>query len=385
MVRAALMLTSLVLVWAQPQPRACVNPTCSSPPCAAAKLGDVGCTTVSGTEQYKHELIRAGGTVASNAHIFGPFEAGFTSQQASIISNWGCSDPSVVYDSEGGKDIGIAEAHVAHMCNIEFPRLVGTTYYGVVGPCGGHTSDYHFHRSFSCLFSETGTHSTKVGVVGSWNIYGKWEDYSNSRLPYLDACGGHFGPTPESTENVYHYHAQDKAPFTVGCHGPAGDGGLVSISTCRSLYRDCSTGATRDVETATGTVTYRLFCPCYDASGSNMGTEELPALSTKEISYDASTGPALSPTAQPSPAPSADADANNPSTGLTPSPIAQPSPAPSADADANNPSTGLTPSPTASPRPPASADTVSNAAFSNLVHTMPGAITCIFWALAFTV
>lgn len=31
----------------------------------------------------------------------------------------------VVYDSEGGTDISIAEKKVAYACNIEFPRLEG--------------------------------------------------------------------------------------------------------------------------------------------------------------------------------------------------------------------------------------------------------------------
>ena len=42
-------------------------------------------------------------------------------------------------------------------------HVVGNTYYGVVGPCGGHTNDYHFHRSFSCLYSASGGHSTHLG------------------------------------------------------------------------------------------------------------------------------------------------------------------------------------------------------------------------------
>ncbi|CAE6942683.1 unnamed protein product [Symbiodinium natans] len=266
----------------------CTNPTCASPPCGARLLGDVGCTTVSGTETLSHELISAGGTIAANAHIYGPFEAGFTDQQSNIISNWGCSDPTLVYDTEGGKDIGIAERHVAYKCNIEFPRTVGNTYFGVVGPCGGHTGDYHFHRSFACLYSASGGHSTKVGVVTSYNIYGKWEDYENNKLPLLDACGAHIGPTPESSTPVYHYHVQDQAPFTVGCHGPSATGGLVSLSVCRSLYPDC--GSSRDVVSITlktGTVQYARFCPCFDATGSNVDTQELPALGTSEISYTA--------------------------------------------------------------------------------------------------
>ena len=73
----------------------CTNPSCSSPPCAAPLLGDVGCTSVSGTETYNHEMLSIGDTISSGAHIFGPFEAGFTSQQDNIISTWGCSTPSV--------------------------------------------------------------------------------------------------------------------------------------------------------------------------------------------------------------------------------------------------------------------------------------------------
>ncbi|CAL1136219.1 unnamed protein product [Cladocopium goreaui] len=269
----------------------CTNPSCSSPPCAAPLLGDVGCTSVAGMETYNHEMLSIGDTISSGAHIFGPFEAGFTSQQDNIISTWGCSTPSVVYDTEGGTDIGIAEKRVAHLCNIEFPRIVGNTYYGVVGPCGGHTNDYHFHRGFSCLYAESGGHSTKVGDVASHGIYGKWEDYDLKRLPLLDACGAHIGPTPDSATPVYHYHVQDQAPFTVGCHGPSQSGGLVSVAVCRSLYSDCDNdgGSGTTLTTKTGNVQYDRYCPCFDATGSNMGTnvQELPALSSSEIYYSA--------------------------------------------------------------------------------------------------
>jgi hypothetical protein len=30
-------------------------------------------------------------------------------------------------------------------------------------------------------------------------LYGKWEDFSASKLPELDVCGGHFGSTPGTT------------------------------------------------------------------------------------------------------------------------------------------------------------------------------------------
>ena len=75
----------------------CQNPSCANPPCAAPLLGDVGCTTVAGNEIYAHEQLAAGDTISSGAHIFGPFEAGFSSQQDNIIATWGCSTPSVTW------------------------------------------------------------------------------------------------------------------------------------------------------------------------------------------------------------------------------------------------------------------------------------------------
>ena len=184
----------------------------------------------------------------------------------------------------------------------------GNTYFGIVGPCGGHTSDYHFHRGFSCLYAESGGHSTKVGDVASHAIYGKWEDYSLKRLPLLDACGAHIGPTPESSTPVYHYHVQDQAPFTVGCHGPSQSGGLVSVAVCRSLYSDCDNdgGSGTTISTKTGNVQYDRFCPCFDATGSNMGTniQELPALRSSAIYYTADGSSTSMPSSGPSPPPS---------------------------------------------------------------------------------
>merc|ERR1719353_1774990 len=108
-------------------------------------------------------------------------------------------------------DLKIAEEKVSKLCNLQLPRFESDTVYkGIVGWCGGHTSDYHFHVRLSCLYEESGGHSTKVGDVGQWGLYGKWEDFSNNMLPYLDACGAHFGPNPDSPTAVYHYHVQDK-------------------------------------------------------------------------------------------------------------------------------------------------------------------------------
>jgi hypothetical protein len=78
--------------------------------------------------------------------------------------------------------------------------------------------------------------------------------------------------TPDSNgASVYHYHVQDRPPFTIGCFGPAADGGLVSVAECRGLYpSDCGDGDEVQVTTHAGTVAYDPWCPCWDTSGSNV-------------------------------------------------------------------------------------------------------------------
>jgi hypothetical protein len=59
-----------------------------------------------------------------------------------------------------------------------------------------------------------------------------------SLLPKLDACGGHFGTTPDSEgAKKYHYHVQTAAPFTIGCFGPAkNEAGAETLVTLVSYY-----------------------------------------------------------------------------------------------------------------------------------------------------
>merc|ERR1711874_218762 len=168
--------------------------------------------------------------------------------------------------------------------------------------CGGHTMDYHFHVRLGCLYAASGGHSAQIGVVAQCKLYGKWEDHANNMLPHLDACGAHFGPTPDSNgQNVYHYHVQDKPPFTVGCIGPAANSQLMSVAGCRALYNSGSSKCDDTGNYATiavkrngvsMSITYDRWCPCFDASGSNLATniQELPALSTQDIAYRAATG-----------------------------------------------------------------------------------------------
>lgn len=51
-----------------------------------------------------------------------------------------------------------------------------------------------------------------------------------------------------------------------------GNGVLVTLSACRALYSTCGDGDSVSVTTYEGSFEYDLWCPCYDADGSNVGT-----------------------------------------------------------------------------------------------------------------
>ena len=133
-----------------------------------------------------------------------------------------------------------------------------------------------------CLYGATATsgpggHSTKVGEASDaalTPIYGRYED--TDRLPLLDACGGHYGYTPDSpTAQVYHHHAQADPPYMIGCYGPNDDGSLVTVEQCRAFYAGCD-GVLSTYETTRGTEKYDLWCPCFDANVSNTGVNIQP-------------------------------------------------------------------------------------------------------------
>ena len=163
---------------------ACVNPTTASlglslnNPKPADLRKDTGCTYNAGTETYvdpgdstKSKTLTyspSGSAVSTSAHIYNSFEAGFSKTQDKVIEGWGCSTPSDLYDSAGGLDLGLAESKVRKLCYDSaawsFPNVqADDSYRGCVGPCGGHTSDYHFHGRYHCLYSQSGAHSTKIG------------------------------------------------------------------------------------------------------------------------------------------------------------------------------------------------------------------------------
>jgi len=249
---------------------------------AASTLGNVATTTVAATT-----AMTGGGTGWANTalslpvgtSIYGPFEAGFSSKQDGVIqSQFGCSNPSACYSS-GGWDTRFAQGACAGQCSVTLPRWEGSTYFGFADTCGGHTN-YHFHQSMNCTYTVAcgDGHSPQVGVgvdTATTKLYGKYEDYNAGTLPALDACGGHFGVTPDSGgATVYHNHVQDHPPFTFGCYGPNSAGGLVTLAECKSInsaYCGTDSSSVESVVTDLGTFSYDAYCPCFDGSGNGYG------------------------------------------------------------------------------------------------------------------
>ena len=63
-----------------------------------------------------------------------------------------------------------------------------------------------------------GQHSTILGFAfDGYGIYGL-QDVGGRAPTNLDACNGHFGPTPDHPEGVYHYHATARFPYLLGCY-----------------------------------------------------------------------------------------------------------------------------------------------------------------------
>jgi hypothetical protein len=60
-----------------------------------------------------------------------------------------------------------------------------------------------------------------IGVLrDGFPVYGNLgEDGVEVTNGDLDACSGHFGPTPEFPDGIYHYHlTEDEAPYSVDCY-----------------------------------------------------------------------------------------------------------------------------------------------------------------------
>lgn len=255
----------------------------------APQEGSVATTTITG-----------GGYNAGTA-IYGPFEDGFGSSDASLLTSLGCASDATV-NVPAGVDVFTSEQMIASQCGITLPRTENNAHVGLLDTCGASAADGHFVEDLSCLYDDSNAnsgHSTKVGAaadgVGT-GVYGKWEDRSRLAIPALDACNGHFGVTPESNEAaVYHHHVAGLPPFTVGCFGPVvdnntPDGRLVSTQACRALYPECGDGDYITVTTSSGSRLYDPYCPCFSGF-SNVDETMVPPFPSPSMSPVASSPP----------------------------------------------------------------------------------------------
>lgn len=104
--------------------------------------------------------------------------------------------------------------------------------------CNAHPSpqdQYHYHGVPYFITDELdtdGEHSVLIGyLLDGFPIYGP-QDEDGEAPTDLDECNGHFGPTPEFPDGVYHYHTTETAPFVPSCYSgevSTGGGGVVNL------------------------------------------------------------------------------------------------------------------------------------------------------------
>lgn len=97
-----------------------------------------------------------------------------------------------------------------------------------VDACNGHPlgdgTNYHYHGIPVCIsnkIDQDGEHSFMIGVLQDGFPAYADQDVNGVIMTNndLDECGGHFGPTPEFPDGIYHYHlTADEAPYSVDCY-----------------------------------------------------------------------------------------------------------------------------------------------------------------------
>jgi len=215
-----------------------------------------------GTQKQLPILGRAG-LDFHGVNIYSSVEAGFK-------TSFACTDGYC----QAGLAVGDCEKQLQYTCGSS-----PINYKLLPDSCGGHATPYHYHFDMACDYnsSDSSSHSTLAGwALDGYGIYGKWE--GNGEKPTLDACGGHYGPVPEtnitdshgftftvpSSGYVYHYHTNDNGykPYTFACFNSPN----ATVDQCQSYYEDCGKGYA-NITTDQGTISYDLYCPCYVANG----------------------------------------------------------------------------------------------------------------------
>ena len=260
-------------------------PSVTTVPAAAAQLGTVGYST-------------------DGKLIYGPFEAGFGRSATATATR----DTRPPYPCEsggtysgycpGGIDVGTCEAGLFNSCP---SGSVRTNLF--MDECGGHANPYHYHTDMVCHYDpDAEGHSGVVGVMLDGRaVYGRHET-TGAAPADLDACGGHEGPVPAHVDwgipantSVYHYHAQTKPPYLLGCYGPVN-----TVAECKALYAEGAQGSCDVVESvalsAAYSVDYDLWCPCYDSDYAVPSvSDELVAASAGDAAASSATKSSKAP------------------------------------------------------------------------------------------
>lgn len=226
-------------------------PAYTSTPTAAPKRGIIGMSV-------------------AGVRIYGPLENGFGIGRAPQP----CTNGHTATCS-GGLDVPNCVKTLEYSCgkaNVQYSLMLDT--------CGGHAMPYHYHNDLKCDYDHTAPgHSPLIGIaLDGRGIYGLYET-SQTRPSDLDACSGHTGATPAfagdgsassvtsaASSSVYHYHVSSKAPWTLGCYGPA------DLATCKSVTAGCGDSDGYELEKTAeypSGFCYDLECSCYDAQGFN--------------------------------------------------------------------------------------------------------------------
>jgi len=244
--------------------------------------------------------------------IYGSNDAGFSSTTKNLCISGAGGCPA-------NSDVDTCQAFAEATCGTS-----NTKVGFFMGDCGGHASPWHYHTSMNCTLASGTTwasqsasagHSTLAGVMlDGRGLYGPYESTSTTPTN-LDACNGHFGPTPPyptangitvpASTNVYHYHTTTYAPFTTGCFGP-----VASVAAAKALYPaactagsvcsaasqlagGCTSGQTWTACTSKGQITgYTLGCPIFQGFNSITNAMETNAamLPTATSACPACTG-----------------------------------------------------------------------------------------------
>lgn len=113
------------------------------------------------------------------------------------------------------------------------PSVLDTGHMPALDTCGGHVDPggwYHWHATATdidtvfaeeeveaaCAFVAQNATAQFAYAFDGFAIYGS-QEADGSKPVGLDECGGHIGPVPGSTDEVYHYHASESFPNLPSC------------------------------------------------------------------------------------------------------------------------------------------------------------------------